>query len=130
MTHTATENISPRETFDDSGSVDQVRALTNIIFIHFITSYRFKDEGSRYYFEKQWEYFRNRNHRDIHQDYSYTYVMPGLKERMTFYIGDEPEKYRCRLIVASIFGCIWPVSMAIEDKVSRYNINIMKILTF
>lgn len=114
---------------DDSGNVDRVQAEKDIIFVHFIVSYRFQDERSRYLFDHVWSNFRMRHRRDVHQDYSYNYELPSLKPRMTFYVGQEPKNYYCGFVVASIFGCIWPYSMSVENKVNRFNIDFMKILT-
>jgi len=74
-------------TRDDSGDVDNVRALTTVVFIHYMINYRFSDDISRQNFDYQWYRFKSMNTRDAYQDFIYVYNTPGLIERMTFFIG-------------------------------------------
>ena len=43
ITHSATEYLRPSYTKDDSGSVDEVRAMTDIIFVKYLVGYKFAD---------------------------------------------------------------------------------------
>lgn len=78
VTHTATEYITPARTVDASGQVDRIRANKNIVFIHFLVSYRFNDDASRIKFDYLYERFKRNNRRDVHQDYTFDYQVPGL----------------------------------------------------
>lgn len=91
--------------------------------------YRFVDENSRRKFDYEWYNFQGRHRYDAHQDYSYNYNLPGLKERMTFYIGMEKPKMGKYLYLFSFLGFLWPYSMFVEAKISRFDIQFMKILT-
>lgn len=103
--------------------------MTEIVFVHNKVNYRFVDEQSRWKFDSLWLSFMNRNRRDVHQDFTQNFVLPNLKSRMTFYIGESPKDYKCILIVCSLFGLLWPYSMIVEKKVTRYDLEYMKILT-
>jgi hypothetical protein len=48
---------------------------------------------------------------------------------MTFFIGDKKPKWYGFLILWSFVGMIWPYSMYIEGKISRFDIKFLKILT-
>lgn len=100
-----------------------------MVFVHNKVNYRFFNDQSRWNFDRHWGYFQSRHRRDVHQDYSQKFVMPGLKARMTFYIGESPKNYKCNLILCSLIGMIWPYSMYVEGKVTRYDIEYMKIVT-
>ena len=129
VTHTATETILPRECYDESGAVDQVRAVTEVIFIHNRVNYRFKDDYSRNQFQSLWYSFQARHRRDVHQNYSQNFVLPGLKARVTFYVNNEPRNYTCYLVVWTLVGMVWPFSMWVEARISRFDIEYMKVVT-
>lgn len=90
--------------------------------MHNKVNYRFRDEGSRRAFEYAWGSFQNRHRRDVHQNYSQNFTLPGLIARLSFYIGQKPKNYKCIFIFCSIFGLVWPYSMYVESKVSRFDI--------
>ena len=108
--------------------VDQVKAEAEIIFVHNKVNYRFRDEQSRAIYQRQWYSFQSRHRRDIHQEYSQNFVIPGLKERMTFYIGGEPKNYTLYLVLWTLFGLIWPFSMWIETRINRFDVLYMKVI--
>ena len=108
--------------------VDQVRAMTEIIFVHNKVNYRFKDEYSRATFQDLWYSFQARHRRDVHQNYSQNFVLPGLKPRVTFYVGNEPKNYTCYMVLWALIGMIWPFSMWVEGKISRFDIEYMKVV--
>lgn len=91
--------------------MDDVKAVTLMIFVHYLVNYRFVDENSRRFFDYEWYSFQNRNRYDAHQDYTYSYVVPGLIERMTFFIGDKKPAWYGFLILWTLIGLIWPYSM-------------------
>jgi len=70
--------VTPARTDDISGQVDRIRAGKDIVFIHFLMNYRFKDERSRISFDNLYFNFQQRHRRDVHQDYTYNYDTPGL----------------------------------------------------
>lgn len=47
---------------------------------------------------------------------------------MCFYLGKGKQSYGCWLVFFSIFGFVWPYSMYVESKVSRFDVNYMKVL--
>lgn len=61
-----------------------------MVFINNRVNYRFADNASRENYDKHWNAFKAKNKRDTHQTYIDDYVIPGLRERMTFYVGQKP----------------------------------------
>jgi hypothetical protein len=80
-------------------------------------------------FDRLWYGFKRHNNYDVHQDYAYRYVVPGLVDRITFFIGNKKPNWKGKLRLFTFIGLIWPYSMWIEGKISRYSIKFMKILT-
>ena len=97
--------------------------------INNIVNYRFINESSRQCFEGLWRSFMMRHRRDVHQTYSQNFLLPDVKPKMTFYIGAKPASYRCYLVLWTLVGMAWPFSMWVESKISRFNVEYMKILT-
>lgn len=77
---------------------------------------------SRQRFDQHWYSFQSRHRRDVHQDYTQQFILPGLRSRLTFYVGESPSNVKCWFIVSSIFGLIWPYSILMEKKLSRYDL--------
>ena len=69
ITYTANESFSPKIIYDQSGTADRIRASTNIIFVEFKVDYTFKDESSREIFFKEFDRFKGKNKKDVHQRY-------------------------------------------------------------
>lgn len=65
----------------------------------------------------------------MHQDYSQNFVIPGLVARVCFYVGERPKNYRCLLVFWAFFGMVWPYSMFLEGKISRFDIDYMKVVS-
>lgn len=128
VTYRNSQQVHPKSTSDDSGDVDNVRAMTTVVFIHYLINYRFADDLSRQNFDYEWYRFKSFNTRDAYQDFRYTYNTPGLVERMTFFIGKKKPNWFGWLIFFSLIGLIWPYSMWIETKISRYTIKFLKVL--
>lgn len=105
--------MRPAYTKDDSGSVDDVRAATTVVFIHYVVNYRFDNDMSRQNFDYEWYRFKRNNMFDVHQSFNYNYSVPGLVERMTFFIGDKKPNWLGFLVFWSFLGMIWPYSMYI-----------------
>ena len=85
--------------------------MTLVVFIHYLVNYRFIDDVSRQNFDSAWWTFRKNNTFDAYQDFRYGYEVPGLIERMTFYIGDKKPNWLGFLVFWSLIGFIWPFSM-------------------
>ena len=73
VTHRATEQLKPKNTLDQSGMVDRIRAQTNVVFIRFAINYTFTDPLSKRNFDLAYNCFKLSNTFDIHQDFSYRY---------------------------------------------------------
>lgn len=126
VTHTASQAIVPRETHDDSGEVDRIRAEKNIVFMHFLVNYRFTDEYSRQRLDELFYIFKSANTRDAYQDFHMSYDVPGLIEKMTFYVGDLDCNYNCWFYFFTIIGLLWPYSVWVESKINRFEVAFMK----
>ena len=128
VTHSATEYLTPYETRDESGKADRIRANSFIVFIHFFVKYRFNDPQSSNNFEQAYYSFKMRHTRDAHQDFGMRYEIPGFVERKAFYIGELGCDYSTWFYFFSMIGLIWPYSMWVESKISRFEIETMKVL--
>ena len=56
------------------------------------------------------------------------YNIPNLVEKMTFYVGDLGCNYNCWYYVFTIFGLLWPYSIWVESKISRFDVAFMKVV--
>lgn len=70
-----------------------------------------------------------RHTRDTNQDFGFEYRVGGVKERMTFCV----EKFGCQfrrwLFLCGGIGCIYPYSLWVEVKSSRYIVDMVKSVT-
>lgn len=128
VTHVATEYLTPYDTKDVSGNVDRIRANTNVVFIHFYVRYRFADPQSSNNFERAYYNFKMRHTRDAHQDFSSGYEVPGLIARKAFFVGELSCNFGTWLYVFGFFGLLWPYSLWVESKISRFDVESMKVL--
>jgi hypothetical protein len=55
--------------------------------------------------------FKARNTFDTHQSFNMTYNIPGLVEKMAFYVGDLSCNYNSWYYIFAIIGLIWPYSL-------------------
>ena len=129
ITHTATEKLRPRACRDESGNVGGVNADTTIIFVHNQVQYRFSDERSRGVYYQAWNEFRLRHRRDIHQLYTEKFEVPGMKDRVGFFIGEGKPNFTVPLVLFALIGLVWPFSLVIESRITRFTLNFMKIVT-
>lgn len=111
VTHTATENLTPRKTVDESGPIDRIHSEKNMVFIHFIILHRFSDSTSQYNFDSFYSGFKMRHTRDAHQDFTYGYQLPGLVDRKAFFVGELGCNLNCWYYVCGLIGLLWPYSL-------------------
>jgi hypothetical protein len=55
--------------------------------------------------------FKRRHTRDVHQDFSYNFVVPGLVQRKTYFIGELNCKYKVWYYILGIVGFLWLYSI-------------------
>ena len=70
-----------------------------------------------------------RHMRDVHQDFSYGYIMPGLIERKAYHAREMGCNYGAMFYLCGIFGLLWPFSLCVESKISRFDVVLMKVVT-
>ena len=128
MTHTATENLFPSHCQDISGHIEELYQKNELIFFKYVPRFQFDSLNSQRYFENSYDNFKMVHNRDVHQDASFHFVIPGLVERVTFYTKEEIGA--CWFYVWGILGMGYFYSLFNESKVSRYEINIVKRITF
>ena len=121
--------IVPAYTSDESGNVDRIRSDKNIVFIHFIVNYKFSNDYSRNKIDELYYAFKCANTRDTYQNFNMLYNIPNLVEKMTFYVGDLGCNYNCWYYAFTIFGLLWPYSIWVESKISRFDVAFMKVVT-
>lgn len=54
------------------------------------------------------------------------YVIPGLVDKMAFYVGDLGCNYNCWYYVFALIGLLWPYSLWVESKINRFEVKFMK----
>ena len=70
-----------------------------------------------------------RHTRDVHQDFSYGYSLPGLVERKAFFVGELGCNYKLWYYLCGFVGLLWPFSLCVESKISRFDVISMKVVT-
>lgn len=100
-----------------------------MVLIQFLVSYRFTDDSSRANVDRIFDWFKRNNCRDEFQDYTIRYDVPGLVHKHTFYVGELGCNYSTWLYILALLGLLWPYSLWVESKISRFNVSFMKILT-
>ena len=73
--------------------------------------------------------FKMRHTRDVHQDFSYKYGLPGLIERKAFVAGELGCNYQLWYYLCGCIGLLWPFSLRVESKISRFDVVSMKVVT-
>jgi hypothetical protein len=114
---------------DESGVIDQIRAITAVVFIRFAVHYKFSDNLSEEKFNNFFRSFKIRHTFDTYQTFTYKYEVPGLVERKAFYVGDLECEFGGWYYLCGMIGCLWPYSMWVEGKISRFVVDYLKILT-
>lgn len=129
VTHRDTDFLHPSKMVDQSGIIDQIRAKTAVVFIRFAMHYKFKDWYSESRFNDFFYNFKRRNSYDSYQTYEYKYEVPGLVERKAFYVGKLECDFGGWYYLCGMFCCLWPYSLWVEKKISRFVVDYLKILT-
>ena len=109
--------------------VDRIRAETSVVFIRFAINYKFADALSQKNFDFCYADFKVRNCSDVHQDFSFKYEVPGLIERKAFYVGELQCDFSTWFWCCGMLCLLWPYSLWVESKISRFVVDMMKILT-
>ena len=117
------------KTYDESGAVDRIRADTNMVFIHFLVKHRFDSLQSQQRFDGFYDSFKSRHCFDVHQTYTFGYTLPGLIERKAFYAGELGCNYSLWFHLCGLCGLLWPYSLCVESKISRFVVVSMKVVT-
>lgn len=114
--------MTPVQTKDESGPIDQIRAEKNIVFIHFFIRHKFSNYQSQANFENFFMGFKMRHTRDSHQDFTFGYQLPGLVERKAFFVGEMECNMKSWYYTCGLLGLLWPYSLWVERKISRFNV--------
>jgi hypothetical protein len=126
ITHTANEVLTPTFCKDESGPMDRVQAQTNMIFVEYLAKFKFLDPQSQMRFDQFQQNFRARNTRDTHQDFTMVFKINGMVDKRTYYVGELEHDYYCCFNGCGFIGCLLPYSCWMENKVSRFNAEIIK----
>jgi hypothetical protein len=86
------------------------------------------DDYSRNRIDEIFHSFKQRNVFDVHQNFGMSYNIPGLVEKMAFYVGDLGCNYNCWYYVFAAVGLLWPYSLWVESKISRFEVSFMKVI--
>lgn len=97
--------------------------------MHFTVKHYFKDSKSQDQLFKHYDVFKEKNQKDAKQDYSYGYTVPGMVERTAFYTSKPCCDYSTWLYIFAAVGLLWPFSLIVESRVSRFDVEIAKVAT-
>ena len=127
VTHTATENITPVDCKDESGHIEEIIEKKSVIFLKYESRYLFVDQRSENLLHSSFENFKRYNNRDVHQDSSFKFIIPGMVERLAFFTRKPiTTEY---FYIFGILGMAFPYCLWLESTISRYTIQITKRLT-
>lgn len=129
VTHLASQTIVPAYTADISGNIDRISSETSIVFINFIINYKFSNDYSRNKIDELFYNFKRVNTRDDYQDIKMSYNIPNLELKRAFYVGDLGCDYSCWFGLFTMFGLVWPYSLWVESKISRFDVTYTKVVT-
>ena len=99
-----------------------------MIFARFILHYKFADTKSLMIFRQQYDNFKRINTVDDKQNFSYRFVLPDMPERMSFLVKIDCDLTMWFYVSWALF-CVWPYSLWVERKISRFEVNYLKTLT-
>ena len=56
------------------------------------------------------------------------YDVPGLIERKAFYVGSLDCQFKTWFYIFALIGFAWPYSLWVEAKITRFDVETMKVL--
>ena len=83
---------------------------SNMIFVDFLTHYKFIDSQSQMAFDNYYRNFKAHNTRDSHQDFNVEFKIDGLVQKKTFYVGELDSDLYTKYYCWGCLGCLLPYS--------------------
>lgn len=112
---------------DESGHIEGIMEQKSVIFLKYNSNYVFSDQRSEDVFHISFDNFKRHHRRDEFQDSSFSYVVPGLIPRISFYT---KEPISCVVFwLFALFGFAYPYGLWVECRIARYAVQITKRLT-